>query len=124
MREAAHFLGLGESGNAFGTGAPDRDVLKHAAVFAIGEVQEGRRTSLGQIHAGGRVIDGNQLVRTRIGQRLEEDPFDDAENGGIRADANGERDDRQRGEHGQLQQPSEDLPETHSVTDDKERLKF
>ena len=41
--------------------------------------------------AGSRVVQHHQLVRTRIRQRLEQHALDHAENGRIRADADGER---------------------------------
>ena len=63
-------------------------------------------------YAGGAVLavqtgDEEELLGTLVGQRLEENGVDDAENCGIRADAEGQREDGYEGEGGIFLQHAE-----------------
>jgi len=55
------------------------------------------------------VIEDDQLVRLRVRQRLQQHAVDDAEDGGVGADADCQGQDRDGREHGELQQPAENM---------------
>ena len=60
------------------------------------------------------MVDHDQLVGARIRQRLQQHAFDDAEDCRVRADADRKRQHRNRGKAGKLQQPAQDLTQTHT----------
>ena len=67
--------------------------------------------SLGQIDPGGLVPDADQLIGVGIGQRLQQYAVDHAEDDGIGADADRQRDERDGGEEGRARQSAENLLE-------------
>ncbi len=75
----------------FGEGEIQRRREPEAA-FEIGEARSPRRVE----------PEGDKLVRLRIGKRLEQDTVDDAEDSGVGADADGERQQDCDGESGRL----------------------
>jgi hypothetical protein len=60
------------------------------------------------------MIEHDQLIRLRIRQRLQQHAVDDAEDGGVGADADRQGQDGDSGEHRQLDQPPQDVAQTHT----------
>ena len=88
--DGADLLGLRDPGDADGVAGPHRDVLKHAAVLAVGVVEKRRGAGVRQVQPRRGVIEHDQLVRLRIRQRLQQHAVDHAEDGGVGADADRE----------------------------------
>jgi hypothetical protein len=59
------------------------------------------------------VIDGDQFIGLIERQRPEEDAFDDAEDGSVSADADGEREHRQGSKQRSPKESLQDVLETH-----------
>ena len=73
-------------------GEPDAEVLERTVLLGVGEVHRWREAEVaGELRhadAPGAVCQiGDELGRVRIGQRAEQDAVDDAEDGGVGADA-------------------------------------
>ncbi len=101
--QAAHLLRLGDAGDGRRPGKPDADVLEGAIVLGVREVHRWREAEVaGQVrHPGcarGGVPDRDQAVWLRVGQRPEKHAVDDAEDGGVGADADGQRQEDHGGE--------------------------
>ena len=102
-------FGFSDAGDADGVPVVDADVLKGLILFAIDKVVGGCHVEVGDVDAGGRVPDANEFVRIRIGKRLEEDAFENAENHRVATDTGSESDERNDGEERSIGQAAEDL---------------
>ena len=122
--QGRHFLRLGAAGDADGARIPEPDVLEHAPFFAIGEVLKRCRAGAGEVDAGRRMIERDELLGPRIGQRLEEHALDDAEDCGIRADPEGEGQDRDAREKRHPREATQQLVEAHRDTYGRRRSGF
>ena len=71
--------------------AVQADVLKDAALVAIREVLRRRHAELVDVEAGRNLLDADELVGVRVGQRLDQHAIDDAEDRGVGADAERQR---------------------------------
>ena len=85
--QCREFLRCAEIGDAGGVGGPHGDVLKHAALFAVSDVERGRHANLFHVQAGRSVGDGDELCGLRIRKRLEQHAVDHAEDRSSCADA-------------------------------------
>jgi len=108
-----HLLRLCQAGHGGRAVVPHSDVLECPVLFTIGEIEEWRYAGVGHVIAKRRVIERNQCFRLRIRQRLQQNPFDHAENSGVRADANGQRRHCDGREHGGMRQPPQNVPQSH-----------
>jgi hypothetical protein len=100
---------LGAASDANGIAIVNTDVLKGAILFAIDEVIGGSDVEILDVDAGGGEPDADKLVRTRIGKRLEENAFENAEDDGVATDAGGERDESNDGEKRGTPETAKDL---------------
>src|SRR4029077_18381258 len=80
-------------------------------LLAEDEVSGGRESQVLNIDAGGGEPHAEELLRAGGRQWLQQDAFEHAENHCVRADANGERDERDGGEERRAAEPSQNLPE-------------
>ncbi len=115
--QRARLFGLGKTRHAHRAGVPEADVLEHPAVLAVGEVQERRGAGPVDVDPWCGMIEGDELVGARVGQRLQEDALDDAEDRGIGADADGEGQGGHGGETGHSGEAPDDLPHSHVDSD-------
>ena len=104
-----NFLGLGESGDGRAAALPHGDVLEDSVFLAVSEVEVGRHVEIRDIDAGGGVPDGDELFGVGIGEGLEQDAFDHAEDGGIGADAQRQGEQRDGGKNGGMGETAEGL---------------
>ncbi len=68
------------------------DILKRGVLLAIDEIDGRRYLEIFDAHARSGVPHADELFGMRIGQRLQQDAFENAEDYGVRADACGESD--------------------------------
>ena len=73
-------LRLGEAGDGEAVSGPHADILEGLVLVAVGEVEKGRDAGAGEVHARCSMVHGDQAVRIGIGERLQQNPFEDAEN--------------------------------------------
>ncbi len=66
------------------------DGLEAVGLVAKNEIVLGRHVVDEGIEGERANVDGDELLGMRVRERLEQNPFDDAENGGVGADAEGE----------------------------------
>src|SRR4029453_3083075 len=90
---------------------PETDVMERAALLPVGEVEKRSRVELGDVDAGRRVPEADQLVGAGIWQRPQQDALNDAEDRRVRADARGERHQGEERERGSTAEPPDDLRE-------------
>ncbi len=102
-------FGFSNASDADGIPVVDANVLKSLILLAIDEVVGGRHVEVGNVDAGRGVPDADQFVGIRIGKRLEEDAFENAEDNSVAADAGSESDERNDGEERGVGQAAEDL---------------
>ena len=98
--QAGDFLRLGKAGDAGGAVVPHGNVFERAVFLAVDEVQRGGHVEVLDIDARRGVPHGDQALGMRIGQRLQQDALDHAENRRIGPDADGQRDQRNGGKLG------------------------
>ena len=103
------FFRLGEAGYARRFVPPHADVLKHAAFLAVNEVQRRGHVEVLDIDAGRGVPQRDELPGVRIRQRLQQHAFDHAEDRRVGADADGQRHERNGGEHRRPRQPAQGM---------------
>src|SRR5262249_20082405 len=82
-----------------------------AALLAVGEVEGRGGVQLGDVDAGGGMPDPDELVRVGKGKRFQENAFDDAEDGRVRADADRERQEGDGRERRRAAEPAKDVLE-------------
>jgi hypothetical protein len=93
----------------------DRIILISANVdealvpLAEDKVGGGRDIQVFDVEAWRGLPDADEIFGARIGKRLEEDAFQDAENNGVRPNTGGQGDQRNGGEHRSASQPAENL---------------
>ena len=92
---------------------PHADVPEAVALVAIDEIEERRRSDVVDVDAGRCVIDDHELVGLREWQRSQEHALDDAEDGRVRANTDGERRHNEEREHRRTDQPPEKRSESH-----------
>ena len=80
-------LRLGEAGDGEVVSGPHADILEGLVLVAVGEVEKGRDAGAGEVHARRGMVHGDQAVRIGIGERLQENPFEDAEDRCVGSDA-------------------------------------
>jgi hypothetical protein len=102
-------LRLRQPGHACRPFLPQPDVLERPALLAIREIEEGRGVEVRDVDAGCRVPEAHELVRVRVGQGLEEDAVEDAEDRGVGPDGDGQGRHRDRREQGRPDQPPHDV---------------
>lgn len=102
-------LGFGETGEGETVALIDADVLEAVILFAVDEIIGGRHVEVSDIDARSGVPDADEFGGARIGQRLEENAFEDAEDDGVSADTGSERDERNNREEGRASQAAEYL---------------
>jgi hypothetical protein len=118
--EAAQHLGRAVLEEDAGAVAKRRHALERTAVLA-------HLARCGVVHArvlgsgGGGFGDGGQAIGFGVGQRVQQDGFDDAEDGGVRAHAQGQREHGDRREGGVARQRAQ--PETDVLAKRFERRK-
>ena len=92
-------LGLRVAGERRTPAGDDRDLLEEAGFAPPVGVVAGRGPFVGRTAARPQVLpDHHEPLRMRIGQRPEQDGVDDGEHRGVGADAERDRQDRDRGE--------------------------
>src|SRR6185295_5202281 len=77
----------------------------------VREIEEGRGVELREVDAGRHEPEADQPIGSRVGQGLEQDTVQDAEDRGVRAEGEGERRHRQDREERGPAQPAEDVPQ-------------
>ena len=107
--ESFNLLGFGESGDTDGISLIRADVLKGMVLFAIDEVVGRINVEIGNVDAGGGVPYADEFGGARIGERLEEDALEDAEDDGVAANSCGEGDERDGGKERGVRKTAEDL---------------
>ena len=85
------------------------DVDETLILLTENEVSGGRDIQVFDVEARSSLPDSDEVFGARIGQGLEEDAFQDAENNGVGADSRCQRDQRDCGEHRGASQSAEDL---------------
>ena len=85
---------------------PHADILEHAVLFAIGEVERCRKAKLLKLDCRRGVHQRDQLSRLRIVERLEQHALDDGEDGRAGSDAQAQGQDADRREAPIPGQPS------------------
>jgi hypothetical protein len=111
--ERRDLFGLGQARDAVGVAAPQSHVLKALRLFTVDEVEERRRPGALDIHARRSVIHRDELVRTRVRQRLQQYAVDDAEDGAVGADADAERQNDDAREHREPDQSAQYVLKLH-----------
>ncbi len=111
-----HFFRLSDAGDADGTRPPHRDVLEDPPLFAIGEVEERGGPGPRDVEAGRGVIERDNRLRPRIRQRLQQDAGDDAEDGGVGADAEAKGQHGHSREQGHGREAADDVSPAHGGT--------
>ena len=111
--EGDKFFGLRAAGKSHRIALPQADVLKGVGFFAVGEIEKGSGSRMGEIHARGGVVDVDQFFRTGERQWIEQNPFNHRENRAVRANADGQSQDGDRGKQGSLEKPPENVFELH-----------
>src|SRR5581483_10734238 len=108
-----HLFRFPHAGDGAAIERPYAEVLKRAVLFAIGEIHGGRAVDITSDSGDARrqMPHAGQAVRSRIGQRLEENSVNDAEDGGVSADAERQCQQRDEGEHRRAAEPAEHLPQ-------------
>ena len=99
-------LGLGESGDGDGAAVPDRDVGQRPRLLPVRDVVGNRRVEVVDVDAGRRLPEAHQTVGIAERQRLQEHGVDDAEDGHIRADPQGQGEHGRQREHRRTGQPA------------------
>ncbi len=84
-RDRGHVLGLAGSRDADVLRSIQADVLEASALLAIDEVVRRRHVHPVEVHARRDVPEADELFRIWIGERLQEDAIEHAEDGGVRA---------------------------------------
>ena len=102
-------FGLGDTGHAHGVIGVHANILKGVVLFAINEVVGGRHVEILDLDAGCGMPGADQLIWIWIGQGLEENAFEDAENNGVGPYAGGQCDEGNGREHRRTAQPTQDL---------------
>ena len=122
-------LGLGEPRHRDLLVVPHADLVEDLTQVAVGEMERWRLVDLVETEAGGRVPDPDERFRFVERKRLQEDAVDDAEDRGVRADAEREGSDRDQGEHGGAKELPKKLPgrraqecDGHDPLDEKRAL--
>ena len=105
-----YLLRLGEAGDANRIIAPHADISKSISVLAVGEVSGGRGVDVLDTDSGGSLPDAHQAIGVLIRERLEQNSIDDAEDGGIRANGNGDSDKSNGSEDRGAGQSAKNLP--------------
>ena len=103
-------LGLAAAGDRHGAAVPEPDVLEDAPLFAIDEVVRRRHVQVGDADARRRVPHADEPVGIVERQRLEEHAADDAEDGGVGADAERQGEDGDQREHRRAKQAADNAP--------------
>jgi hypothetical protein len=91
-------FGLSAAGHRYGRVVPEPDVLERASFLAIHQIGRRRLIHDRESHPRGRVPHADQRVRVGKRQRLQEHAANHAENRGVRADAERERNHGDEGE--------------------------
>ncbi len=95
--QRARLLRISKTGDCPSAVAIEADLLEDATFVAIREELRRRHAELGEVDAGRRVLEADELLGVRIRQRLDQHAIDHGEDRGVRADAQGQRqDDRKR----------------------------
>ena len=117
-RHRRNLFGLAGSCHGGGAGAPHAKVLEGPAIVAAGRVHAGREGRVLVDLSADRqpVVDPHQRVRVRIGQGLNQDSVHDAEDRGIRADT-----ERQR-EHDRQNESGMGADQAHGMTRGAQRV--
>ena len=111
--DRADLLGFAKTREADRVAGPHADVPEAAALIAIDEIEKRRRSDVVDVDAGRCVIDDHELVGLREWQRPQEHALDDAEDGRVRANTDGERRHNEEREHRRTDQPPEKRRESH-----------
>ncbi len=102
--ERLDLLGVAQAGDRVGVADRHREVAEHLLALAQDLVARPGEAGLVDALLGGRGVDLDEPLGLLVRQRLQEDRLDEAEDGGVGADAEGERGDRDGGEPGRLLQ--------------------
>src|SRR3954465_9480066 len=99
------------TGYVHGVALVDADILKRRVLLAIDKEDRWRHVQVLDVDAGGGVPNTDQLLRMRIGQWLQQNAIDHAEDDGVRTDGDGQRKQRDRGKQRRAAEPAEYLLE-------------
>ena len=95
--QGRHLFGFGNPGNAHRVVVDQRKVLQRLVLFPVNEIIRRRGGQLLDVDTGRRMHYAHQLFGIGIGQRLEQNAFNNTEDNGVAADSSGESDQRNHG---------------------------
>ena len=102
-----HAFRIARAGNRSGAVVPQPDLFERPVLVPVGHVERRPLVHQVRLHPRRLVPDADQPLGLVVRQRLQQDAVDDAEQGGVRADADAERQHR----HGREQRRPEESPQ-------------
>src|ERR1700730_179241 len=97
------------TGDAEGISGVSANIGEAAVLLAVDEIVGWSHVEFGNVDAGGVVPDADEFFWLGVGERLEEDAFEDGEDGGVGAVACGEGDESDDGEERGTAEAAEEL---------------
>jgi hypothetical protein len=91
--DCIHLFRFGHSSDAGRADIPHANIREGSILIPVREIKEGSNVHLGATESadsGGHMPHADQLVGMGIGERLEQDTFNDTEDCGIGSDADGQ----------------------------------